>query len=105
MFDGGARSALLLLFVGCLATGAYAADECGDVSDDEGYVIRRSYVEGWWPLDIDLPTGPYSVAKESEALDRVKDARGKQSRPDAELLGAGAVSVVFTDTCLHVIDP
>ena len=101
MSEGRARFALALL----LAVGTHAAahEDCASVHGD-GWVVRRSFVEGWWPLDVELPTGPYSPPMESEAIDRVNKARGERSRPDLELLSAGAVSITYTDTCLHLVD-
>ena len=61
-------------------------------------------VEGRWAPDLSLPTGGYSPAKVSEAIRAVRGALEADRNRDAELEGMGAVSVLFIDSCVQVVD-
>jgi hypothetical protein len=88
-----------------IARAAAAGEPCADdVRKDQGYTIRRSYVEGWWPPEVELPTGPYSSATESEAIHRVDDALQSTRFAGPAFLSSGTVSLAYTDTCVRKVD-
>jgi hypothetical protein len=62
------------------------------------------HVEGRWTPRLPFPAGPYSPEKVSEAIGLVRTAIDADSNREAELQEVGAVSIVFIDACVQVVD-
>ena len=85
--------------------GAAQEDQCrADIAESDGYAIRTMRVEGRWAPELSLPKGEYSPARVSEAIRAVRDALEADRNRDAELEGVGAVSVLYIDSCVQVVD-
>jgi hypothetical protein len=85
--------------------GAAEVGQCRtDIAESDGYAIREVRVEGRWAPDLRLPTGEYSPAKVSEAIRIVRNTLEADRNRDPELESVGAVSVLYIDACVRVLD-
>jgi len=80
-------------------------DQCrDDITESDGYAIRTMRVEGRWAPQLPLPGGSYSPAEVSEAIGVVRNALDADRNRDTEFEGVGAVSILYIDSCVQVVD-
>ena len=75
-----------------------------DITEADGFAIRAMRVDGWWTPQLALPSGGYSPDKVSQAIELTRTALDADRNRDAEFASVGAVSVLYIDSCVRVVD-